>query len=321
MLSRPDFLQKQLVVIQAEKTKNLTLKFRNENLVIYSEGKIKSKTSLHKIFAIFIVGDFTVTSPAIRHCVEHAISLFLLKRNLEVYAEIEPLARGNFLLRHRQYHLSPDQELETAIELVRQKTANQLHLLKKYLPKTTHRALRTKLTQDLNKASSFDSLLGIEGALAKAYFAALFKEYEWRGRRPRSKPDPNNLLLDIGYTYLFNFVDALLRLYGFDTYKGVYHRLFFQRKSLACDLMEPFRTLIDHALLKAWHRGQIKPGDFRQKQGQYYLPYAAQKPYTELFLNSLLQHKATLYDYVKAYYRHVMNPTDNPFPVFKHRPR
>lgn len=40
------------------------------------------------------------------------------------------------------------------------------------------------------------------------------------------KCDPLNTLMDIGYTYLFNFADAHLRLYGFDTYMGVYHQVF-----------------------------------------------------------------------------------------------
>ena len=51
--------------------------------------------------------------------------------------------------------------------------------------------------------------------------------------------------MDIGYTYLFNFIDALLRLYGFDTYLGFYHKEFYQRKSLVCDVVEPFRCIID----------------------------------------------------------------------------
>ena len=55
----------------------------------------------------------------------------------------------------------------------------------------------------------------------------------------------------------FNCMDSLLRLYGFDTYKGFYHKLFFQRKSLACDVMEPFRCVIDKQILKAFNLGQI----------------------------------------------------------------
>ena len=72
--------------------------------------------------------------------------------------------------------------------------------------------------KDIQLASDFNSLLGIEGNMAKLYFGTLFQSHNWNGRTPRAKTDITNLLLDIGYTYLFNFVDSLLKLYGFDTY-------------------------------------------------------------------------------------------------------
>ena len=78
--------------------------------------------------------------------------------------------------------------------------------------------------------------------------------------------------MDIGYTQIFNFIDSILRLYGFDTYKGVYHKLFFARKSLACDIEEPFRSIIDKALLKAHNLNQINPDDFVFEKGGFKLP-------------------------------------------------
>jgi CRISPR-associated protein Cas1 len=62
-----------------------------------------------------------------------------------------------------------------------------------------------------------------------------------------------------------------LRLYGFDVYKGFYHKLFFNRKSLASDIMEPFRCVIDKALLKAFNLKQINEKDFKIVDGRYVL--------------------------------------------------
>ena len=59
------------------------------------------------------------------------------------------------------------------------------------------------------------------------------------------------MTLDIGYTMLFNIVDAMLQIYGFDTYYGVFHRCFYMRKSLVCDIMEPMRPIIDYEIRKA----------------------------------------------------------------------
>lgn len=130
---------------------------------------------------------------------------------------------------------------------------------------------------------------------------------DWKRRLPRAKYDPQNVLLDMGYTFLFNLVDALLQSYGFDTYKGFYHTLFFQRKSLACDIMEPFRVLIDKQLVKSWNLGQIKLEDFEYKYGKYQLSWEKSSYYATLFLEVLTENKDEIYSFTKGFYYHIMN--------------
>ena len=88
--------------------------------------------------------------------------------------------------------------------------------------------------------------MGIEGSAARVYFPRVFSNVNWKGRKPRIKNDYINTTLDIGYTMLFNIVDAILQVYGFDTYYGVFHKCFYMRKSLVCDIMEPMRPIIDY---------------------------------------------------------------------------
>lgn len=103
------------------------------------------------------------------------------------------------------------------------------------------------------------------------FFLAYFQGLQWSGRKPRIKSDIMNVTLDIGYTILFNFMECFIRMFGFDLYVGVYHRLWFKRKSLVCDLIEPFRCLIDHAVLLAFNRNQFVSQDFELKKSEYYL--------------------------------------------------
>jgi hypothetical protein len=53
MLQFPDFDEKQILFIETFDTKNIN--FENDNLVIKEENVIKTKVSLHKIFAIFLI--------------------------------------------------------------------------------------------------------------------------------------------------------------------------------------------------------------------------------------------------------------------------
>jgi CRISPR-associated protein Cas1 len=123
--------------------------------------------------------------------------------------------------------------------------------------------------------------------------------------------------MDIGYTILFNFVDALLNLYGFDTYKGAYHKLFFQRKSLSCDLVEPFRCVVDRQILKSFNLKQINEKDFYIEGGKYELDYDKSQKYAEIFMEAVMARKEEIYLFVQSFYRYYMDDKKYQFPDFK----
>lgn len=319
MLQLPDFIQKQVVIIDSRNGDSINnLKFKNENIVLTRDGTIINQVSIHKLMAVLIIGEATITSVLIKKLKQFGISVYLLHNNLEEYASICAEAEGNYLLRHNQYHFADD--LSFAKNLVKNKVYNQLVLLQEECPEALEEKSRLasykKLAKKIDAVNSMDQLLGIEGSIGKKYFQAYFKELHWYKRMPRSKVDIPNVLLDIGYNLLFNFVDSLLRLHGFDTYKGIYHQLFFQRKSLSCDIMEPFRVLIDRALIKALHLGQIDQKDFKISKGQYFLKVDQNRKYIRIFLDVLMVSKEEIFSYVKAFYFCMLNQKQD-YPFFK----
>jgi CRISPR-associated protein Cas1 len=141
---------------------------------------------------------------------------------------------------------------------------------------------------------------------------------EWSGRKPKIKSDFINSTLDIGYTVLFNFTDAMLGLYGFDVYKGVYHREFYMRKSLVCDMVEPFRPLIDWQVRKAVNLGQCKPEDFNVSNGRFLLNISKNKDYVEFLTKPLLASKGQMFLYFQSFYRAIMKHRPiSDFPIFR----
>jgi len=319
MLQLPDFIQKQIVIIDPRNGTGVNdVKFKNENIVLYRDGEIINQVSIHKIFAVFIVGEMTLTSVLIKKLKKCGVSIFLLNRNFEEYASICAQAEGNYLLRHNQYHFSD--ALNFSKNLVKNKCYNQSILLKENAPelykKTSRLRNHKEIELKVDQSISMDQLLGIEGNMAKSYFKTCFRDIGWYKRMPRSKIDITNVLLDIGYNMLFNFIDSLLRLHGFDTYKGIYHQLFFQRKSLSCDIMEPFRVLIDKALIKAFHLGQIDEKDFKLAKGQYFLKIDQSRKYVRIFLDVLMDSKEDIFVYVKEFYFCILNQKQE-YPFFK----
>lgn len=125
----------------------------------------------------------------------------------------------------------------------------------------------------------------------------------WRGRRPRSKCDPINSTLDIGYHILFNYIECFVRLFGFDVYVGVYHRLWFKRKSLICDLVEPFRCIIDHTVLLAYKKNHFSVKDFENVRGEYRLKTEKCAIYYNTFYEKLIEKRMDVFIYIQSYYR------------------
>jgi CRISPR-associated protein Cas1 len=313
MLTLPDWKQKQVLYIQSERGAKNRLFFRNENIVFEKDGEIVNQASCHRVVAVFVMGDFTITSELMRQAKRCAISLFFLTPHGKVYAAVRAQAEGNYLLRAKQYRASPLEDLQMARCIVQNKIWNQYRLLEE-------KGLETGIDIDsalqaVSEATEEKMLLGLEGSFGKYFFGRYFEEIGWRGRAPRIKRDIPNLLLDMGYTYLFNMTDALLLLFGFDTYKGVYHKLFFQRKSLTCDVMEPFRCLIDRQLRKSFNLGQIHEEDFFKDQQGYSLEYVKSQHYARIFIECIMEDKEALYSYVYRVYRSMMRGGEE-FPLF-----
>ena len=320
MLSLPDFQYKQTAIHVSGGSRE-KLRFKADNIVIENEdGKIIFQHSCHRLFALFIIGETTLTTPALHHAVRFGFPIIIMNRNMKVVARINSGAEGNTLLRQKQYALDSAKHLEISKALLNLKIRNQASLLAqlRHLSVEDRKILNELLECNVNTAETISELLGIEGNASRKFFHAYFRPLQWKRREPRCRQDINNLLLDIGYTYLFNFVEGLLCIYGFDIYCGVCHTLFYQRKSLVCDIVEPFRCIIDRRLRKAHNLGQIDEKDFFIQDHRYNLQWKSQQKYIRLFMKDIIEEKEQLFMFCRDYYRWFMKDLPiSQFPEYK----
>lgn len=320
MISLPDFKEKQILIVKAEWGEKASLRFLNENIVFAKDGKVVNRASCHKVFAAFILGDVYVSTGVMKHARKFGIALYFLKNNFDLYARLPSEAEGNYLLRMKQYGLSAMVERDMSRLIVENKIENQIRLLEEASsPVAKEEQWKAYTLSSVRSAEDQKQLLGVEGNATSVFFPAYFREVNWRRRSPRAKEDIPNFLLDMGYTYLFNIIDALLRLHGFDTYKGIYHKLFFQRRSLACDIMEPFRCIVEKQLRKSYNLKQIDPKDFRVIKGKYVLSFDKAGKYSRIFMEMIMEHREEIFSYVRQFYRHVMAPEQNAFPYYQYQ--
>lgn len=285
------------------------------------EHKVLTKLPFQKILALFVIGHIHVTTPLIEKCKKHNVALVVLKPSLRPVFFWADSAEANFLVRKRQYEFDKS-DITIARVLVANKIANHLRLLqrtrrKDYLTLSAIDTCKQKMVQAI-EVQEYNTLMGVEGTAAKSFFAAYFQDARWQGRKPRVKSDYLNATMDIGYTYLFNYIECFGRMFGFDLYVGVYHRLWFKRKSLVCDLMEPFRCIIDKTIRAAINRKQISENNYEVHKGEYRLKREMNINYSRLFFDALVPYKQEIFKYVQSYYRCFMGSKDiEQYPKFE----
>lgn len=294
-----------------------TLRVSNGELMLeetLEEGaKTLTKLPFQKILMLFVIGHISITTPLIEKCKKFNVGLVVTNLSLRPVFFESNSAESNFLLRQRQYTLSKE-DISIAKVLVSNKIANQLSLLQKTRLKDEQtikaKAVCERALMLVEKQKEYNKLMGLEGGVSKAFFSAYFQTNGWKARQPRVKNDAINATLDIGYTILFNYIECFVRMFGFDVYVGVYHRLWFRRKSLICDLIEPFRCIIDKTVRTAFNRKQFSNKDFNINKGEWRLKFEKNKDYSKVFFDALLPYKMEIFKYVQSYYRCFMRGAD-----------
>jgi len=304
MLSSQDFQMKQIAFVFFNRGEKLA--FSNDNFLVKTEdGKIKFQSTCYRLFAVFAVGNFSVTSVLIQKAKQFGFFIILMTGSFRLVAVIGAEKDGNTLLKRIQYSYSGD---ELAKIIIQNKISAQYRALMQIRSKNEVTLEAVGHLRNYyacaGDACSINTLMAYEGLASRAYFRCMFSDIPWKGREPRIKRDPVNAVLDIGYTLLFSFVDALLSAFGFDTFCGVLHRQFYMRKSLTCDIVEPFRPEIDKAVRKALHLRRIKDDDFIvDKNGQYRLKWEKSPEYISFLMEPVLKNKDAIFLYIRDYYR------------------
>lgn len=282
------------------------------------EGGIKYQSTCYRLFMICVVGNISITSGLIQRSKKFGFSICLMTTTFKVYEILGARMEGNTLLRKHQYEYT---ENDIGRKIEQNKIKNQSQILKNIRGKNQIMKegieLLDKMVVQLEQQLEYLEVMGIEGNAARVYFSRVFDNVDWKGRKPRIKNDYVNVTLDIGYTMLFNIVDAILQVYGFDTYYGVFHKCFYMRKSLVCDLMEPIRPVVDYQVRKSINLGQCKENDFEVVNNRWCLKYKSNPQYIQFLMNAILEYKDDIFLYIQQYYRFFMKRKSvSEIPVF-----
>jgi CRISPR-associated protein Cas1 len=249
-----------------------------ERLQVKEKGQVVQEARLNEVSQVNLFGPVSITGAAVQALCYAEKPIAHFSMGGWFYGLTSGLGLRNVFLRREQFARAEDERfcLAVARELVATKIRNQRTLLQRNHVEPPAQALdrMKQLVVRAQQAGSLESLLGVEGAAAAAYFSAFAGmvkveddtglgtfDFEQRNRRPPR--DPVNALLSCAYSLLARDLTIVCHAVGFDPFIGFYHQPRFGRPALALDLMEGFRPLVaDSAVLSAINTRMVGPDDF-----------------------------------------------------------
>ncbi len=263
-------------------SEDVYLSLDGENAVANRSGEAVARYPLHTLQSI-VSFSYSGASPALMGaCAKREIGVAFCTPRGRFLARVSGQMQGNVLLRRAQYRVAddPSESCRVARMMILGKVYNA-----RWSVERTRRdhAMRIDserfaavsqqlqgLLPQITAETSLDSLRGLEGAGATAYFSVLDDmilqgkdTFFFRERSRRPPLDAINAMLSFAYSLLAHDCASALESVGLDAYVGFLHRDRPGRESLALDLMEELRPCFaDRFVLTMVNNRIIKPEDF-----------------------------------------------------------
>ena len=263
---------------------------RNENICIEVGGEERASVPASQVDSIVFIGKNTVSTGLMAFCGKYNINLSFIGMRGEFCGRVCGPVSGNVLLRKRQYESLNDPEFvsTTVRNILFGKIRNGKDVLMRYARTASKQENAIELYAAAEKLSGMacmlsdtndvDTMRGIEGAAANAYFSVF--DHILDGKNGfvfdiRSKRPPRNevnAVLSFVYTLLTHDCTSALETVGLDPAAGYLHTLRPGRASFALDLIEELRApLCDRFVISLLHKGQLSKKDFNIEGGAVWL--------------------------------------------------
>ena len=217
-------------------TRQARISYKNRFLVVKKESE-EHFVHLSEIDTI-IVDSISVSISAylLKELADNKINIIFCDDKHNPFGELSPYysrhSSSKQIKEQMQWKKSSKDTLWSKI--VENKIINQARLLKKI------NSDKYKLLLSYKDQIKIGDKTNREGHAAKVYFNELFGKYF-------SRDDNNdiNSALNYGYAVLLSTINKEIVSNGYLTQLGIHHKNEFNQFNLTCDIMEPFRIIID----------------------------------------------------------------------------
>lgn len=212
-----------------------------------------------------------ITFEAMRWLVKQNVQLTLLNWDGKLLTTVLPPEAKQTKLKFAQYAAYENQRIPLAKKLIEAKINGQKAILNWLREK--YPAVKNDFDGPrLSEGQTIERIMYVEGMFADFYWRQLSKVFdkklEFEGRnygktaRPMGAVDEVNALFNYGYAILESQCLKAINAVGLDSHVGFLHEVITGKNPLVYDLQEPFRWLVDVAILNALERKVFTKKDF-----------------------------------------------------------
>jgi CRISPR-associated protein Cas1 len=279
--------------------KDAELRLDGGALAVYVNGERDGSIPLAPVDRVVLIGRQTIETAVLHRLADQGVSVLLLSGRTQTFrGRLVGRLHNHARLRVAQYDLRRSPVAYAAAQAwVVAKLEGQAGLLRDAAEaRPDRRAVLLQAAHVIDEtrakaaeADTVERLRGLEGGAAAAYFGALPSVFPpglgFEGRERRPPRDPVNALLSLTYTLAHGEWVRACELIGLDPLVGFFHELEHGRESLACDLLEPFRPVVDRWVWELFRTRQFERRDFasdhdrpgcslkKVARGRYYQAY------------------------------------------------
>ena len=218
-------------------TRQSKISYKNRFLVVKQENDEKY-IHLSEIDTVIVDSiSVSISSYLLKELADNKINIIFCDEKHNPFGELVPYysKHNTSKMIKEQIKWKQSEKDKLWAEIVKNKIMNQALLLKKI------KSSKYKLVLSyVNEVVDGDKT-NREGHAAKVYFNALYGN-----NFVRNQDDSINAALNYGYAVLLSTINKEIINNGYLTQLGIHHKNEFNEFNLTCDLMEPFRVIIDN---------------------------------------------------------------------------
>lgn len=213
--------------------------------LVYRGVDVTKRIFLNEISTILIEStQVSITTSLINEIVKRKIKVIFCDEKHDPIGEITPYNNSHNSSERILTQIERDKDTKDIIwkEIIKEKIKTESLMLRKYGALDASSQLENYLLNVEN-----GDITNREGHAAKVYFNNIF--YDGFSRKENCDL---NASLNYGYTLILSQFNRIVTAAGYLTQIGIHHKGQFNPFNFSCDLMEPFRYIVDQYAIKIY---------------------------------------------------------------------